>query len=156
MCSTLTGTPLAHEGGACFSLWWPLRYHKYHPKFATPFPLAFHAAPSWEIYLSLCIMLPMQSIQPETWLISAIASSFMALGVSLHGHSQWTPNHQKEIWCNLGSGMPLQQNDTFYSMHKHYYSSPNIGVIFPTCLATFWPTFLTCLATHSSTGFSPF
>ena len=140
MCSTLKGPPLPHQGGTCFSLWWPFWYHKDHPKSETPFPLAFHAAPSWEIYPSLCIILPIQDIQPETWLILAISSSFMTLGVNLHGLSQWNPNHPKETWCNLGSGMLLQQNDIFYSMHKNYYNIPNGRVILLACLATFWPT----------------
>ena len=36
--------------------------------------------------------------------------------------------------------MLLQQNGTFYSMHKNYYSSTNNRVILPACVTIFWPT----------------
>ena len=77
MCSTLTGPPLAHQGGACFNLWWPLRYHKDHPKYATQFPLAVHAAPSWEIYPSLCIMLPIQPLHLPSQPWESISMDFL-------------------------------------------------------------------------------
>jgi hypothetical protein len=84
-------------------------------------------------------MLTIQAIQPEAWAISTTASSFSALGVNQNGLPQWTSNNPKATWCNLGSGMLLQQNDTFYPMHKDYYNNANNETLLLTCLDPFWP-----------------
>ena len=100
-------TPLSHHGSTFFSLWGPLQNHKDHPTSATPFSLAFHATSSWKIYQSLCLMLTIQAIQPEEWVVSTTIASFSALGVNLNGLPKWTSNNPKEAWWNLSSGMPI-------------------------------------------------